>query len=225
MLRNERKYNYLYYIFIIADILLKYIYKIGLGGTTVTPTTTTNPNILSAPPVVGLGGQVSSQIKTGTTVTTQKEVAPKEQPLPNEILQTVEQFKEMVKKQKLYSSDIARCSIRDFKKVEQEIDLLNNTLSEVECQLQKNRYLAEKLKYDTAKNLQNIEMAQRTQDTPPGLQYENSAPLKFFLELADQFEKEMQALKIQIEAADKYVKNNRNPDTLTPQGIKISKFI
>lgn len=131
----------------------------------------------------------------------------------------------MIKKQKLYSSDIARCSIRDFKKVEQEIDLLNNTLNEVECQLQKNRYLAEKLKYDTAKNLQNVEMAQRTQDTPPGLQYENSAPLKFFLELADQFEREMQALKIQIEAADKYVKNHRNPDTLTPQGTKVFKYL
>lgn len=91
----------------------------------------------------------------------------------------------------------------------------------MECQLQKNRYLAEKLKYDTAKSLQNVEMAQRTQDTPPGLQYENSAPLKFFLELADQFEREMQALKTQIEAADKFVKNHRNPDTLTPQDLSL----
>ncbi|XP_018565206.1 probable nucleoporin Nup58 isoform X2 [Anoplophora glabripennis] len=194
----------------------------GLGGATITSAATTNLNALStASSLVGLGGQASSQIKTGTVVTTQKEVAPKEQPLPNEILQTVEQFKEMVKNQKLYSSDIARCSIRDFKKVEQEIDLLNNILNEVECQLQKNRYLAEKLKYDTAKSLQNVEMAQRTQDTPPGLQYENSAPLKFFLELGDQFEREMQALKTQIEAADKYVKNHRNPDTLTPQDLSL----
>ncbi|KAJ8922706.1 hypothetical protein NQ315_007741 [Exocentrus adspersus] len=179
----------------------------GLG--VATSTASTNPNVVSAPSVVGLGGQASSQMKTGAAVTTQKEVAPKEQPLPNEILQTVEH------------SDIARCSIRDFKKVEQEIDLLNSVLNEVECQLQKNRYLAEKLKYDTAKSLQNVEMAQRTQDTPPGLQYENSAPLKFFLDLADHFEREMQALKMHIEAADRYVKNNRNPDMLTPQDLSV----
>ncbi|KAJ8927144.1 hypothetical protein NQ314_020417 [Rhamnusium bicolor] len=167
------------------------------------------------------GGLASSQTKTGAVVTIQKEIPPKEQPLPNEILQTVEQFKEMVKLQKLHSSDIARCSVRDFRRVEQEIDLLNNLLNDVEYQLQKNRHLAEKLKYDTAKCLQNVEMAQRTQDTPPGLQYENTAPLRYFLELANQFEREMQSLKIQIESADKYVKNHRNPDTLTPQDLAL----
>lgn len=164
---------------------------------------------------MGLGGLATTQTKLTTT---QKELPPKEQPLPNEILQTVEQFKEMVKQQKLYSSDIARCSIREFRKVEQEIDHLTTLLNDVEGQLQKNRQLAEKLKYDTAKCLQNVEMAQRTQDTPPGLQYENTAPLRYFLELADQFEREMQVLKFQIESADKYVKNHKSPDTITPQG-------
>nr|CAI5862322.1 unnamed protein product [Callosobruchus analis] len=186
----------------------------GLGGTattTATLATTTTPS-------VGLGGIETAQTKV---VTTQKEVPPKEQPLPNEILQTVEQFKEMVKQQKMYSSDIARCSVREFRKVEQEIDHLMNLLSDVESQLLKNRHLAEKLKYDTAKCLQNVEMAQRTQDTPPGLQYENTAPLKFFMELADQFEREMQVLKYQIESADNYVKNHRSPDALTPQDLAL----
>lgn len=170
--------------------------------------------VTSSVPSLGLGGLATTQTK----LTTQKEVPPKDQPLPNEILQTVEQFKEMVKQQKLFSSDIARCSVRDFRKVEQDIDHLTNLLNDVEGQLQKNRQLAEKLKYDTAKCLQNVEMAQRTQDTPPGLQYENTAPLRYFLDLADQFEREMHVLKFQIESADKYVKNHKCPDAITPQG-------
>ncbi|CAH1974070.1 unnamed protein product [Acanthoscelides obtectus] len=184
----------------------------GLGGTTTAaPSATTTPS-------VGLGGVASAQTKI---VTTQKEVPPKEQPLPNEILQIVEEFKDMVKHQKAYSSDIARCSVREFRKVEQEIDHLMTLLGDVESQLTKNRHLAEKLKYDTAKCLKNVEMAQRTQDTPPGLQYENTAPLKFFMELADQFEREMQVLKYQIESADNYVKNHRSPDALTPQDLAL----
>nr|CAH7729222.1 unnamed protein product [Callosobruchus chinensis] len=186
----------------------------GLGGTattTATLATTTTPS-------VGLGGIQTAQTKV---VITQKEVPPKEQPLPNEILQTVEQFKEMVKLQKMYSSDIARCSVREFRKVEQEIDHLMNLLSDVESQLLKNRHTAEKLKYDTATCLKNVEMAQRTQDTPPGLQYENTAPLKFFMDLSDQFEKEMQVLKYQIESVDNYVKNHTSPDTLTPQDLAL----
>ncbi|CAH1974067.1 unnamed protein product [Acanthoscelides obtectus] len=184
----------------------------GLGGTT-----TAAPSATTTPPV-GLGGVPSAQTKI---VTTQKEVPPKDQPLPNEILQTVEQFKDMVKHQKAYSSDIARCSVREFRKVEQEIDHLMSLLGDVESQLTKNRHLAEKLKYDTATCLKNVEMAQRTQDTPPGLQYENTDPLKFFMELADLFEREMQVLKYQIESADNYVKNHRSPDALTPQDLAL----
>lgn len=149
---------------------------------------------------------------------------PKEQPLPNEILQTVEQFKEMVKQQKSFSSDISRCSIREFRQVEQEIDLLGGQLNEVEKQLKKNRQMAEKLKYDTAKCVQQVEMAQRTRDTPPGLQYENTAPLKFFFNLSDQFENEMQNLKLHIETMEKYVKSYKNSNPLTPQGTVFQNF-
>lgn len=193
----------------------------GLGASTLTTSTPTSiPPATSTSAPVGLGGIATNQTKA-TTVTTLKEVPPKDQPLPNEILQTVEAFKEMVKQQKQHSSDIARCSVRDFRRVEQEIDQLNNQLHEVESQLQKNRQLAEKLKYDTAKTVQNVEIAQRTHDTPPGLQYENTAPLNFFLNLANQFEREMQNLKVQIETADKYVKNHKNPDVLTPQDLSL----
>ncbi|XP_030758278.1 nuclear pore complex protein Nup58-like isoform X2 [Sitophilus oryzae] len=189
----------------------------GLGSSAAT--TSTIPASTSAAPT-GLGGIATTQTKS-TTVTTQKEVPPKDQPLPNEILQSVDTFKAMVKQQRNHSSDITRCSVKDFRRVEQEIGQLNGQINGIESQLQKNRQLAEKLKYDTANTVRNVEMAQRTHDTPPGLQYENTAPLRFFLDLADQFERDMQNLKMQIEAADKYVKNNKNPDSLTPQDLSM----
>lgn len=171
--------------------------------------------VISVAPNVGLGGLPSTQTKLSTT---QKELPPKEQPLPNEILQTVEQFKEVVKQQKFFSSDMSRSSIRDFRKVEQEIDHLTTVLKEVESQLQKNYQLAENLKYNMAICLAQVEMAQKTQDTPPGLQYENTGPLEYFIKLADEFESQMQVVRAQIDSADKTVKNHRSPDTLTPQG-------
>lgn len=130
-------------------------------------------------------------------------------------------FKEFVKKQKSFSSDVARCSIKEFKKVEHEIDLVNNLLNEVEKQLQNNRAIAEKLKYDTSNVLQHVEIAQRTLDTPPGLQYDNSTPFSFFMELADKFERNMHALKMQIDNTDKYIKNLGKQSPLTSQGKAI----
>nr|XP_023021769.1 probable nucleoporin Nup58 [Leptinotarsa decemlineata] len=189
----------------------------GLGGTAASTAPSTSLTSTTAPPVVGLGGVAPAQ----TVVSKQKDVSPKEQTLPNEIVQTVDAFKEMVKKQKVYSTDISRCSVRDFRKVEADIGHMLKLLTEVENQLQKNRHFAEKMKYDTAKCLQTVEMAQATQDTPPGLQYENVAPLKFFLDLAEKFENDMHALKLQIESADNYIKNYRNPSVISSQDVSL----
>lgn len=180
------------------DLLPNYFIGIGTSSTTLTLTTTTT----SAP--VGLGGIITSIPKPTSD---KAEVAPRDQPLPNEIIQTVDAFNEFVKQQKHHSSDVSRFSVKEFKRITDDIDFLNKLLDDVEKQLQKNRGIAEKLKYDTAKGLQHVEMALRTFDTPPGLQYENIAPLKFFIGLVDNFEKEMHSLKLQIENTDKYVRN------------------
>ncbi|KAL3266674.1 hypothetical protein HHI36_010836 [Cryptolaemus montrouzieri] len=195
---------------------------LSFGTSTASTGFTLNTAVTStAPPEkVGLGGiQTSTATSLGTT--TAKEVPPKEQQVPNEIQQDIENFKNYTKQQKLYSSDVSRCCVKDFRSVEAQIGVLNNVIKEIESQLQRNRSLAEKLKYDTAQGLQLLEMAQRTQDTPSGLQYENVAPMNFFLNLADNFEKEMHALKIQIENTDKYVKNIGQPATLTSQDLSL----
>ncbi|KAK9886968.1 hypothetical protein WA026_019226 [Henosepilachna vigintioctopunctata] len=188
---------------------------VSTGFSLVTPT-----SVAAASQKVGLGGVQTSTANTLGNVAA-KEIPPKEQQVPNEIQQDIENFKNFIKQQKSYSSDVSRCCVKDFRSVEAQIGVLNNIIKEIESQLQRNRSLAEKLKYDTAQGLQLLEMAQRTQDTPAGLQYENVAPMNFFLTLADNFEKEMHALKIQIENTDKYVKNFGQPATLTSQDLTL----
>lgn len=88
--------------------------------------------------------------------------------------------------------------------------------------VQRDRAFADKLKQDTAKALQNAEIAQRTNDTPPGLQYENNAPLLFFMELTENFEHDLMLFRSQIETTEKHIQTMMTPKTLTPQGIIIS---
>lgn len=191
----------------------------GLGGSTLKPTVTTaalsTATTTTTQPIAGLGGLAAQQKPPATAKT---EIAPKDQPLPNEILQTVENFKNFVKQQKSFSSDISMCSIKEFRNVEAEIDAVNKLLKEFEIQLQKNRAVAQKLKYDAAKGLQNADIAQRTYNTPPGLQYDNVAPMNFFIELADGFERKIQEMKLQIENTDSFLRNIKQSSNLTSQG-------
>jgi hypothetical protein len=46
----------------------------------------------------------------------------------------------------------------------------------------------EKLKKDISEGLLNAEIAQRTKDAPPGLQFENVAPQEYFLRVLGSFE-------------------------------------
>lgn len=85
-------------------------------------------------------------------------------------------------------------------------------------ELQKNRTLAEKLKQETAKGLQHADMAQRTFNTPPGMQYDNVEPSKFFTALTDEFEKKVQLIKRQIETTNGHLRYLFKPTPLSPEG-------
>lgn len=194
----------------------------NFGFNTPVKTQTTTALTLGAPTSstpIGLGGIDSSLTKTGTVTTGRTDtLAAKENPVPNEILQSIESFKQFVKDQKAQSSDIARGSARPFVKVREDIDIINSVLTEVGNDLQRNQQQADKLKYDSAKCLHNAEMAQRTQDTPPGLQFENTAPLQYFMELVNQFEQDLHALRVQIDVTDKHFQSLHEPRFLTSQG-------
>lgn len=96
--------------------------------------------------------------------------------------------------------------------------MVGKKLVEMENELKKNSTVAQQLKGDMAKSLQHMELAQRTFDTPNALQYDNNAPLNYFVDLADGFERDMFSMRAQIENVDKYLKNLSNPATLTSNG-------
>lgn len=61
-------------------------------------------------------------------------------------------------------------------------------------------------------------MAQRTHETPPGLQYDNVAPIEYFTELVAGFEHDMQIFRQEIENTEKHIQSLSQPMALTPQG-------
>lgn len=66
--------------------------------------------------------------------------------------------------------------------------------------------------------LQSVEMAQKTHDTPPGLQFENTAPDKYFEDLITQFENQIQMYKQEVDRIEAHVNGVLNPKPLSTQG-------
>ncbi|XP_011878065.1 PREDICTED: nucleoporin p58/p45 isoform X2 [Vollenhovia emeryi] len=167
----------------------------------------------------GLGGLDVSVNNKGLSQGNSSSTAAKENLLPNELMQTIDKFKEFVKIQKGLSSDIARGSARPLNRCAEDTASLMEILSTLSGSVQRDRSSADKLKQDTARALQSAEIAQRTHDTPPGLQYENNAPLQFFMELAESFEQDLMLFRSQIETTEKHILTMMAPRTLTPQEL------
>ncbi|XP_011629622.1 probable nucleoporin Nup58 isoform X2 [Pogonomyrmex barbatus] len=184
---------------------------LGAKPTTVLTTTTSTTK--------GLGGLDVSVNNKGLSQGNSSSTAAKENLLPNELMQTIDKFKDFVKMQKGLSSDIARGSARPLNRCAEDTASLMEILSTLSGSVQRDRSSADKLKQDTAKALQSAEIAQRTHDTPPGLQYENNAPLKFFMELAESFEQDLMLFRSQIETTEKHIQAMMAPRTLTPQEL------
>ncbi|XP_076756774.1 nuclear pore complex protein Nup58 isoform X2 [Xylocopa sonorina] len=185
----------------------------SVTSTTIATTTATNK---------GLGGLDVSLSNKGLSQGNINSGAAKENVWPPELLQTVDKFKEFVKEQKVLSSDIARGSARPLNRCAEDTASLMELLTTLVGSVQRDRSATDKLKQDTAKALQNAEVAQRTHDTPAGLQYENNAPLLFFMELADSFEHDLMLFRSQIETTEKHIQTMMTPKTLTPQELTLA---
>ncbi|XP_076223390.1 nuclear pore complex protein Nup58 isoform X2 [Nomia melanderi] len=187
----------------------------SIGSKAITTTTPTATN-------KGLGGIDISASNKGFLQGNSNPATAKENVWPPELIQTIEKFKEFVKEQKVLSSDIARGSARPLHRCAEDTLLLMEILTTLAGSVQRDHSAADKLKQDTAKALQNAEIAQRTHDTPPGLQYENNAPLLFFMELADSFEHDLMLFRSQIESTEKHIQTMMTPKTLTPQELTMA---
>lgn len=193
----------------------------GLGAvpsTTSTLFSSTNPTPLFQPATsVGLGGFDLKKVQTSglasnevTRIGEAKSV--KDQVVLPEILATVEQFSAFVKVQKKVREDITRISSKNMFNVQKECSALRKQLHEVAAMLQKNTTHIEKFKRDAIQDLKDSETAQRTKDTPIGLQPENLQPIEYFQRLVDSFESQMVTYRQQfLEAEQFYSSLHRTP--------------
>ncbi|XP_066286784.1 nucleoporin p58/p45-like isoform X2 [Branchiostoma lanceolatum] len=207
----------------------------SFGAPTATTTTTSAGGLtlggltgLAAPATttasIGLGGTgPTSQASTTTTGTVGTKPgdgkAGKDNEVPNEIGQSVETFRKYVKEQKDVQDEISRVSSKPLDKVQEDITALRQMLSVVSSGLQRNAVAIEKLKADSAQELKNVEIAQRTKDTPPGLQHEHTAPAEYFQRLVEQFEVQMLMCRQQIEQLENHIAALSHPAYFTPQTL------
>ncbi|XP_063807764.1 nucleoporin p58/p45 isoform X5 [Pseudophryne corroboree] len=188
-----------------------------LGLAAPTPQVTTNE---------GLGGidfSSSSDKKSDKTGTRPEDSkALKDENLPQLICQDVDNFQKFVKEQKQVQEEISRMSSKAMLKVQEDLEALKQLLSVASSGLQRNTLAIDKLKYETAQELKNAEIALRTQKTPPGLQHENTAPSDYFRTLVEQFEVQLQQYRQQIEELENHLATQGNSSHLTPQDLSMA---
>lgn len=144
----------------------------------------------------------------------------KELQLPQEIIATVDALKAHIKQQKTVSSDIVRTSSRKLSNVTNELNKLNFSLAEIHNNVEVNYSAIKQLRAETTKAIQDAEIAQRTHDTISGLQFENTAPLMYFMELIQRFESDMLNIRKQLELTENHMRSLTNPQAFTADDLK-----
>nr|XP_054754787.1 nucleoporin p58/p45-like isoform X4 [Lytechinus pictus] len=213
---------------------------LGLGGTATTSSGLTLGSVSTsgvstglalgvvAPTAkVGLGGVDPSTLSTSTATSTSSTASDstgkgqgvKESDVPQPICQNVKNFKEYVKKQKSTREEILRFSDKPLHRVREETAALHQLLRQASSSLQRNAAAVRKLKEQSAQQLKDVEIAQRTREIPAALQLEYSAPTEYFQRLVYQFEQDMVLCRQQIEQMESFMAALEQPASYSPQEL------
>lgn len=144
----------------------------------------------------------------------------KENQLPQEIIATVDSLKSYTNQQKTISSDIVRASLRKITNINGELETLSWALADIHSNVETNFLAIKQLRSETNKARQEAEIAQRTHETPAGLQFENTAPLYYFMDLVRKFESDMLTIRKQLELTETHIRSLTNPQTFTADDLK-----
>lgn len=187
-------------------------------GLTTSNTLTATP---AAAPKVGLGGiDVNATLPKANEGRTESAKV-KENLLPQEITSTVDSLKAYIKQQKGVSSDIVRASSRKLSNVTNELNTLKYKLAEIHTSVDANYVAIKQLRTETTKAIQDAEIAQRTHDTLSGLQFENTAPLMYFMDLINKFETEMLNIRKQLELTENHMRSLSTPQSFTSEDLRM----
>merc|ERR1712156_348117 len=193
-------------------------------GAPTAPTTSAPTTTVAAPAPSGLGGTnvgvgASASVTAPSDAKTTAAQNLKETAIPNELLESVEEFKKFVKEERSVSSDIAHASPKIHNKISEEISAMNQLVSTLMTGLSRNHALLDKIKVEAAQEILNAEIAQRTKDIPRGLQYENLAPYEFFSRLVAKFETQMVHYRRQIEETEQHLISMASGQTMSPEDV------
>ncbi|XP_056155479.1 nucleoporin p58/p45 isoform X2 [Lampris incognitus] len=199
---------------------------LGGAGLTLGSLIATSTAVSAAPaPSIGLGGvdfSTSEKKSDKSGANPQDSKALKDENLPAVICQDVENYQKFVKEQKRVQEDICRMSSKAMSNVMDDIKILKQQLSVSASGLQRQALAINKLKMETAQELKNSEIALRTQNTPLGLQHENTAPSDYFRNLVEQFEVRLQQYRQLIEELENHLTTQSSGSHITPQDLSLA---
>ncbi|XP_037087875.1 nucleoporin p58/p45-like [Pollicipes pollicipes] len=182
----------------------------------------------AATPFVGLGGKQLQLGPGGTVVSTgglstnfgkADGKSAKETPVPDEVAQTVAAFQKHVQEQKSEYEQISRHSWAPVQRVREETGALRQLLAAVEASVQRHATAVSKHKHDVGEALKSAEVAQRTSEISPGLQYENLAPQELFERLVQQYEASMVTYKRQIDQLERLLAASDGASFVSPEEL------